>query len=132
MQRRGFLKRLAGVATAVVISEKLIPDDGVALGSMKHPVLLHDAAHHDLSEGFGLAPAKAEGSAMLYDDLAAPLAPDLTEASLEQACIDLANEGAEIRSGILTRAEFSEQMADGLNKAFKDVYAEFEPDGWTR
>ena len=129
MQRRGFLKRLAGVATAVVISEKLIPDDGVALGSMKHPVLLHDAAHHDLSEGFGLAPAKLEGSTMLYDELAAP---DLTEASLEQACIDLANEGAEIRSGILTRAEFSEQMADGLNKAFKDVYAEFEPDGWTR
>ncbi len=122
MQRRGFLKRLAGVATAVVISEKIIPDDGVALGSMKHPALLHDAAHHDLSEGFGLAPAKLEGSTMLYDELAAP---DLSEASLEQACIDIKKRG-----GILTRAEFSEQMADGLNKAFKDVYAEYEPDGW--
>jgi len=122
MKRRGFLKRLAGVATAVVISEKIIPDDGVALGSMKHPVLLHDAAHHDLTGGFGLAPAKLEGSTMLYDELAAP---DLSEASLEQACIDIKKRG-----GILTRAEFSEQMADGLNKAFKDVYAEYEPDGW--
>ncbi len=129
MQRRGFLKRLAGVATAVVISEKLIPDDGVALGSMKHPVLLHDAAHHDLVGGFGLAPAKAEGSAVLYDELAAP---DLTEASLEQACIEIAKGPAVRTHGILTRAEFSEQMADGLNKAFEDVYAEYKPDGWTR
>jgi len=124
MQRRGFLKRLAGVATAAVVSEKLIADDGVALGSMKHPVLLHDAAHHDLTEGFGLAPAKLEGSTMLYDELDAP---DLSEASLEQACIDIKKRG-----GILTRAEFSEEMADGLNKAFKDVYAEYEPDGWPK
>lgn len=122
MQRRGFLKRLAGVATAAVISEKLIPDDGVALGSMKHPALLHDAAHHDLAGGFGLAPAKLEGSTMLYDELAAP---DLTEASLEQACIEIKKRG-----GIMTRAEFSEQLADGLNKAFKDVYSEYEPGGW--
>ncbi len=69
MQRRGFIKRLFGVATAVVVSEKLIPDDGVELHSIKHPILLHDAAHHDLTEGFGLAPAKAEGSTMLYDHL---------------------------------------------------------------
>lgn len=124
MKRRGFLKRLAGVATAAVISEKIIPDDGVALGSMKHPVLLHDAAHHDLTEGFGLAQAKVEGSTMLYDELAAP---DLTEASLEQACIDIKKRG-----GIMTRAEFSEQLSDGLNKAFKDVYAEYEPDGWPK
>ena len=127
MQRRGFLKRLAGVATAAVISEKLIPDDGVALGSMRHPALLHDAAHHDLTGGFGLAPAKAEGSVMLYDDLVAPLAPDLSEASLEQVCIDVKRRG-----GILTRAEFSEQLADGLNKAFKEVYADYEPDGWPK
>lgn len=124
MQRRGFLKRLAGVATAAVISEKLIPDDGVALGSMKHPVLLHDAAHHELSGGFGLAPAKAEGSVMLYDDLDAP---DLSEASLEQACVEIKK-----RSGILTRAEFGEQLADGLNKAFEEAYAEYEPDGWPK
>ena len=129
MQRRGFLKRLAGVATAVVISEKLIPDDGLAVGGSNPPVPRPAARTHDRAGGFGLAQAKLEGSTMLYDELAAP---ERTEASLEQACIDLANEGAEIRSGILTRAEFSEQMADGLNKAFKDVYAEFEPDGWTR
>ncbi len=69
MQRRSFLKRLFGVATAAVVSESVIPDDGVALKSMKHSILLHDAAHHDLTKGFGLAPAKAEGSTMAYDHL---------------------------------------------------------------
>jgi hypothetical protein len=118
MKRRGFLKRLAGVATAAVVSEKLIPDDGVALGSMKHPALLHDAAHHDLTEGFGLAPLKAEGATIPYD---------LTEASLEQLCVDVKKRG-----GILTRSEFSQQMADGLNKAFKEVYADYEPDDWPK
>jgi hypothetical protein len=127
MKRRGFLKRLLGAATAAVVSEKLIADDGVALHSIKHPTLLHDAAHHDLAGGFGLAPAKAEGSVMLYDDLDAPLAPDLSEASLEQACIDIKK-----RSGILTRAEFREQLADGLNKCFEEAYAEYEPDGWPK
>ena len=112
MKRRGFLKRLLGVAAAAVVSEKIIPDDGVALNSMAHP-------------GMGLAPLKREGGAMLYDDLAAPLAPDLTEASLEQACITIKKRG-----GILTRAEFSERLADSLNKAFGDVYSDYEPDGW--
>jgi len=117
MKRRGFLKRLAGVATAAVVSERVIPDDGVALSSIKHPVPLHDAAHHDLTGGFGLAPAKAEGATILYDDL--------SEASLEAACIEVKKRG-----GILTRAEFSERMADSLNKAFGDVYRDYKPDGW--
>jgi hypothetical protein len=123
MKRRGFLKRLAGVATAAVVSEKLIPDDGVALRSMAHPgSRAYDYDGVVQMEGFGLAPAKAEGSVMLYDELAAP---DLTEASLEQACIEIKKRG-----GILTRAEFSEQLADGLNKAFEDVYRDYEPGGW--
>lgn len=41
--------------------------DGVALKSIKHPILLHDAAHHDLTGGFGLAQAKAEGASIPYD-----------------------------------------------------------------
>lgn len=115
MKRRGFLKRLLGVAAAAVVSEKIIPDDGVALRSAAHP------------GSMGLAPIKAEGSRMLYDDLAAPLAPDLTEASLEQACITIKKRG-----GILTRADFSKQLADGLNKAFEEVYSDYEPDGWPK
>lgn len=118
MKRRGFIKRLFGVATAAVVSEKLIPDNGVSLYSAAHPVPM---------DGFGLAPAKAEGSAMLYDDLVGPMAPDLTEASLEQACIEVKK-----RSGILTRSEFSKQLSDGLNKAFEEVYADYEPDDWPK
>ena len=116
MKRRGFLKRLAGVATAAVVSEKLIPDDGVSLFSAKHPTLLHDAAHHDLTGGFGLAQAKPEGATIPYD---------LSEASLEQACIEVKKRG-----GILTRSEFGKTLADSLNKAFGDVYRDYEPDGW--
>ncbi len=118
MQRRGFLKRLAGVATAAVVSEKLIPDDGVSLFSAKHPTLLHDAAHHDLTGGFGLAQLKPEGATIPYD---------LTEASLEQVCIDVKRGG-----GILTRSEFSEYLADGLNKVFEEAYADYEPDEWPK
>lgn len=106
MKRRGFLKRLAGVATAAVVSEKIIPDDGVELYSLEHPF------------GMGLAPIKAEGATIPYD---------LTEASLEQACIEVKRS-----SGILTRSDFSRQLADGLNKAFEDVYADYEPDGWPK
>jgi hypothetical protein len=71
MKRRGFLKRLAGVATAAVVSERVIPDDGVSLYSAAHPVS---------TEGFGLAPIKAEGATIPYD---------LSEESLEQVCIDV-------------------------------------------
>ena len=117
MQRRGFLKRLLGAATAVVVSEKLIPDDGVALSSIKHPVLLHDAAHHELSGGFGLASVKAEGATIPYD---------LSEAALEELEIDVRP------SGIMKRADFVAQLRDGLNKAFKDVYADHEPDDWPK
>ncbi len=112
MKRRGFLKRLAGVATAAVVSEQVIPDDGVSLFSAAHP---------------GMAPLKAEGSVMLYDDLVGPMAPDLTEASLEQLCIDVKR-----GSGVLTRGEFSKQLADGLNKCFEEAYADYEPDGWPK
>lgn len=123
MKRRGFLKRLAGVATAAVVSEKLIPDNGVALYSASHPgSKAYDYDGVVQMEGFGLAPAKAEGSAMLYDELAVP---DLSEASLEQACIEVKK-----RSGILTRSEFGKTLADSLNKAFGDVYRDYEPDGW--
>ncbi len=116
MKRRGFIKRLLGVATAAVVSEKIIPDDGVSLFSAKHPTLLHDAAHHDLT-GFGLASAKAEGATIPYD---------LSEAALEELEIDVRP------SGIMKRADFVAQLRDGLNKAFEDVYADYEPDGWPK
>ena len=67
MKRRGFIKRLFGVATAAVVSEKLIAAD---------PVLLHDAAHHDLTGGLGLAQAKPEGGVYFPDPLDAPTKAD--------------------------------------------------------
>ena len=117
MRRRGFLKRLAGVATAAVVSERVIPDDGVSLFSAKHPTLLHDAAHHDLT-GFGLASAKAEGATIPYD---------LTEESLEHVCIEVKKRG-----GILARSDFAKQLADGLNKCFAEAYEDYEPDEWPK
>lgn len=115
MKRRGFIKRLFGVATAAVVSEKIIPDNGVSLFSARHP--LHDAAHHDLAGGFGLAQAKPEGATIPYD---------LAEESLEVLEIDVRP------SGIMKRAEFVEQLRDGLNKAFEEVYEDYEPDDWPK
>ena len=76
MKRRGFLKRLAGVATAAVVSERLIADDGVALNSMAHPQVTPGPP----ANGFSLAQLKPEGATIPYD---------LTEESLEQAVIDV-------------------------------------------
>jgi len=41
--------------------------DGVTVKSIKHPILLHDAAHHDMPGGFSLAPFKPEGASVPYD-----------------------------------------------------------------
>ena len=79
MKRRGFLKRLAGVATAAVVSERVIPDDGVALHSIAHPG----------SAPFGLAPLKREGGTIPYD---------LCEESVEAACIEIQKRRRWIRS----------------------------------
>jgi len=79
MKRRGFLKRLLGVATAAVVSEKVIPDDGVALQSAAHPG----------SQSFGMAPLKPEGGTIPYD---------LSEESLEAACIEIQKRRRWIRS----------------------------------
>ena len=86
MKRRGFLKRLAGVATAAVVSERVIPDDGVALRSAAHPYL-HDGKGHDI--GFDLAPLKPEGATIPYD---------LCEESVEAACIEIQKRRRWIRS----------------------------------
>lgn len=67
MQRRSFLKRLFGVAAAAVVSEQVIPDDGVALHSIAHPF------NPDVPNGavgfYKAVPVKAEGSAIVYDHL---------------------------------------------------------------
>jgi len=49
-------------------------------------------------------------NAMLYDDLHAPLAP-------------VFHDGARKGNAIVTRAEFRKILADSLNKAFSDQYA---------
>jgi len=62
MNRRDFIVSAIGAATMAAV-----PDDGVMLTSIQHPIRLHDAAHHDLTEGFGLATLKQEGTTVLYD-----------------------------------------------------------------
>ena len=112
MKRRGFLKRLVGLATAAVVSETVVPDDGVSLYSLEHPF------------GMGLAPLKPEGGTIPYD---------LTEESLEAACVEILEDPLAVsRSGILTRSDFAKQLADGLNKCFEEAYADYEPDGWPK
>ncbi len=64
MDRRGFIQSVLGAAAMAALPAS---GDGVALKSIKHPILLHDAAHHDLTGGFGLAVAKPEGGTILYD-----------------------------------------------------------------
>ena len=40
-----------------------------ALPGTKKATLLHDAAHHELSGGFGLATVKQEGASIAYDQV---------------------------------------------------------------
>lgn len=55
MDRRGFIQSFIGAAVLAAVPVK------------KPPILLHDAAHHDISGGFGLAQAKMEGTSIPYD-----------------------------------------------------------------
>ena len=55
MNRRDFIVSAIGAAAMAVVPAK------------KAATLLHDAAHHDISGGFGLAAVKQEGTAVLYD-----------------------------------------------------------------
>lgn len=63
MLRRKFLKLLGAAAVAPVIPR-----------TTSAPTLAHDAGHHDLTTGFGLAPIKAEGSRVAFDPL--PIKPN--------------------------------------------------------
>ena len=57
MRRRGFIKRLFGVATTAVVGDKIADSRrGVFDNST-------------IGEPFGLVPAKAEGTSMVYDHL---------------------------------------------------------------
>jgi hypothetical protein len=55
MNRRDFIVSAIGAATMA------------ALPAKKAAIRIHDAAHHDISGGFGLATVKKEGTAILYD-----------------------------------------------------------------
>ena len=55
MNRRDFIVSAIGAAAMA------------AVPATKKRTLLHDAAHHDISGGFGLAQVKAEGTSVLYD-----------------------------------------------------------------
>ena len=56
--RRQFLKGAAALSVAAS-----------ALTDTPTPVRIHDAAHHEMTNGFGLAPIKAEGQTYLLDPL---------------------------------------------------------------
>lgn len=53
MKRRQFILGAVAAAVSAALPAKA--------------VLLHDAAHHDIIGGFGLAPIKAEGASVAYD-----------------------------------------------------------------
>lgn len=55
MNRRDFIVSAIGAAAMA------------AVPATKKATLLHDAAHHDISGGFGLATVKQEGTTVLYD-----------------------------------------------------------------
>jgi hypothetical protein len=57
MNRRDFIVSALGAATMA------------ALPAKKEATLLHDAAHHELSGGFGLATVKQEGASIAYDQV---------------------------------------------------------------
>lgn len=97
MQRRSFIKRLFGVATAAVVSESVIPDDGVALTSIPHP------------------------------NAGADITYDLTEESLEQVCIDLAKEKGRsgIMTRADFRAQLKEGLDTVFRLQYKDCPEDF-------
>ncbi len=55
MKRRAFILGAVAAAVSAALPAKA--------------VLLHDAAHHDISGGFGLAPIKREGASIAYDQV---------------------------------------------------------------
>lgn len=56
MNRRNFIMSVVGAATMAALPAK-------------KATLLHDAAHHELSGGFGLATVKQEGASIAYDQV---------------------------------------------------------------
>jgi hypothetical protein len=70
MNRRDFIMSVVGAATMAAL-----PD--------KKATLLHDAAHHDLTEGFGLAPLKPEGASVAYDQVADRYAKALARSMMQ-------------------------------------------------
>jgi phage portal protein BeeE len=70
MNRRDFIVSAIGAATMAVVPEK-------------KATLLHDAAHHDLSGGFGLAPIKQEGASVAYDAVADRYAKALARSMMQ-------------------------------------------------
>ncbi len=87
MNRRGFIQSFIGAAALA------------AMPASKPPTMLHDAAHHDLTGGFGLAQAKPEGASIPYDP------------------------GVRLFS-----AEHPKALKEGLNKMFGEVYEDLDPD----
>lgn len=102
MHRRRFLKSLAGMATTAAVSEQLISDDGVALQSIVHP--------------------KAEGSAVLYDDLDAPLAPLKAVSPGYRVNIGPGAITNTKGSGVMTRAQFVSRLQKELDVAFNKYF----------
>ena len=90
MDRRGFIQSFIGAAAMAMVPEVRKP-----------PIMLHDAAHHDLTGGFGLAQAKPEGASIPYDP------------------------GVRLFS-----AEHPKALKAGLEKMFGEVYEDLDPDNF--
>ena len=101
MNRRGFIQSFIG-AVAMAATGKAVSDDGVALNSIAHA-----------------------GSKSL-EDMVIDLAEESGEVGFGLAPAKM--EGASIPYDRLNCRDIGKQLAEGLNKAFGEVYGELDPD----
>ncbi len=70
MNRRDFIISAIGAAVMAAVPAK-------------KAILLHDAAHHELIDGFGLAPLKQEGASIAYDQVGERYAKALARSMMQ-------------------------------------------------
>lgn len=113
MDRRGFIQVFIGAAALVVAPQERRP------GLREARILGSDQAHglhldKPPGPGFGLATAKMEGATIPYDQ--GPYVAEVGPRILKSAGVTM------------KKAEFSQEIADGFEKAFGDHYE--KPEDW--
>jgi hypothetical protein len=104
VDRRGFIQSFIGAAALAMVPE-----------GRKPPIMLHDAAHHELSGGLGISP-------YLHDGKGHDIGFGLAQAKQEGASIPY-DPGVRLFS-----AEHPKALKEGLSKMFGEVYEDLDPD----